>query len=308
MEMRPFIKATDTYILCYPNAGLPNTFVDYNEELHTTGDNLGQFSRDGLVNLVGGFCGTTPAHIKKVAESVAGVTPRERPESQGRDHMLLAGLEPLKVGQLSNFVNIEERCNVTGSRKFAMLVREGMYDEALAVAKVQVENRAQILGTNMDEGMLDGVSAMGRFCNLVSSEPNILTIATGLEEHYDYGKDFQKTTTVIKETFPGCRIIVFCWVLVEGGTTLCHHLQQSSSQEVTSVNGQGQWTVDSGQWTVDSRPEKTVVSGHWTRGQRRHLEKTPQPRIQYIQELKVVRLEKSKEEPVENETDTYPWT
>ena len=187
---------------------------------------------------------------------MAGVTPRERPESQGRDHMLLAGLEPLKVGQLSNFVNIEERCNVTGSRKFAMLVREGMYDEALAVAKVQVENRAQILGTNIDEGMLDGVSAMGRFCNLVSSEPNILTIATGLEEHYDYGKDFQKTTTVIKETFPGCRIIVFCWVLVEGGTTLCHHLQQSSSQEVTSVNGQGQ-----GQWTV--------VSGQWTRGQRR---------------------------------------
>ena len=309
IEMRPFIeaigKATDAYVLCYPNAGLPNTFGGYDEEPHTTGDNMGQFARDGLVNLVGGCCGTTPAHIKAVAEAVAGVTPRELPESQGRDHMLLAGLEPLKVGKLSNFVNIGERCNVAGSRKFARLVKEGKYDEALAVAKVQVENGAQVLDINMDEGMLDGVAAMARFCNLISSEPdiskvplcidssnfavveaglkcsqgkcvvnsislkageedfihkaktinrfggavvvmafdeegqaadrdrkveicqrsykilvekvgfnpqdiifdpNILTIATGLEEHNNYGKDFILATKYIKENLPGAHI------------------------------------------------------------------------------------------------------
>jgi len=309
LEMRPFIeaigKATDAYVLCYPNAGLPNTFGGYDEEPHTTGENMGQFARDGLVNLVGGCCGTTPPHIKAVTEAVAGVAPRVRPPSQANHHMLLAGLEPLKVGKLSNFVNIGERCNVAGSRKFCRLVKDGKYDEALAVAKVQVENGAQILDINMDEGMLDGPTAMAKFCNLISSEPdiskvplcidssnfavieaglkcsqgkcvinsislkageedfihkasiirrfggavvvmafdeegqaadrdrkveicqrsfkilvekvgfnpqdiifdpNILTIATGLEEHNNYGKDFVEATALIKETCPGCRI------------------------------------------------------------------------------------------------------
>lgn len=308
-EMRPFIeaigKATDAYVLCYPNAGLPNTFGGYDELPHTTGQNMMEFSRDGLVNIVGGCCGTTPDHIREVVKQVDGIVPRKRQKTQSDDHMLIAGLEPLKVGKLSNFVNIGERCNVAGSRKFCRLIKNGQYDEALSIAKMQVENGAQILDINMDEGMLDGPSAMARFCNLISSEPdisrvplcidssnfavieaglktsqgkcvvnsislkageadfiekakiinrfggavvvmafdefgqaadrdrkveicvrsfrilvdrvgfnpndiifdpNILTIATGIEEHNNYGKDFIEATKIIKEKCPGCRI------------------------------------------------------------------------------------------------------
>ena len=176
-EMRPFIeaigKATDAYVLCYPNAGLPNTFGGYDELPHETGQNMMEFSRDGLVNIVGGCCGTTPDHIREVVKQVDGIVPRKRQKTQSDDHMLIAGLEPLKVGKLSNFVNIGERCNVAGSRKFCRLIKNGQYDEALSIAKMQVENGAQILDINMDEGMLDGPSAMARFCNLISSEPDI---------------------------------------------------------------------------------------------------------------------------------------
>jgi len=308
-EMRPFIeaigKATDAYVLCYPNAGLPNTFGGYDELPHTTGQNMMEFARDGLVNIVGGCCGTTPDHIHEVYKQVEGIVPRKRNKAQSEDHMLISGLEPLKVGKLSNFVNIGERCNVAGSRKFCRLIKNGQYDEALSIAKMQVENGAQILDINMDEGMLDGPVAMARFCNLISSEPdiskvplcidssnfavieaglktsqgkcvvnsislkageedfiekakiirrfggavvvmafdelgqaadrdrkveicvrsfrilvdrvgfnpndiifdpNILTIATGIEEHNNYGKDFIEATKLIKEKCPGCRI------------------------------------------------------------------------------------------------------
>merc|ERR1719278_2207129 len=266
-----------------------------------------QFARAGLVNVVGGCCGTTPDHIREVRRMTEGIRPRQKPSEalESDHHMLLAGLEPLKVGKLSNFVNIGERCNVAGSRKFCRLIKDGKYDEALTVAKVQVENGAQILDINMDEGLLDGPAAMAKFCNLISSEPdiskvplcidssnfevieaglktsqgkcvinsislkageedfiekariikrfggavvvmafdeegqaadrdrkveicqrsykilvekvgfnpqdiifdpNILTIATGLEEHNNYGRDFIEATALIKETCPGCRI------------------------------------------------------------------------------------------------------
>lgn len=308
--MRPFIEAislaTDAFVICYPNAGLPNTFGGYDELPETTGKNMQEFARDGLVNIVGGCCGTTPDHIREVRRMSEGIPPRKRPaERVGTDHMLLAGLEPLKVGKLSNFVNIGERCNVAGSRKFCRLIKNGQYDEALSIAKLQVENGAQILDINMDEGMLDGVAAMARFCNLISSEPdiakiplcidssnfdvieaglktsqgkcvinsislkageadfihkariikrfggavvvmafdelgqaaerdrkveichrsynilvnkvgfnpndiifdpNILTIATGIEEHNNYGRDFIEATKMIKETCPGARV------------------------------------------------------------------------------------------------------
>ena len=179
--MRPFIeaisKASDAYIICYPNAGLPNTFGGYDELPEDTGKNMQEFARDGLVNIAGGCCGTTPDHIREVRRMTEGITPRQRPEvSIGADHMLLAGLEPLKVGKLSNFVNIGERCNVAGSRKFCRLIKEGNYDEALSIAKLQVENGAQVLDINMDEGMLDGPTAMARFCNLISSEPDIAKV------------------------------------------------------------------------------------------------------------------------------------
>ena len=307
--MRPFIetisKSTEAFVICYPNAGLPNTFGGYDELPETTGNNMAEFAMAGLVNVVGGCCGTTQDHIKEVRRITDGIKPRQPPLAVETDHMLLAGLEPLKVGKLSNFVNIGERCNVAGSRKFCRLIKNGQYDEALSIAKMQVENGAQILDINMDEGMLDGVSAMTRFCNLISSEPdiakvplcidssnfavieaglktfqgkcvinsislkggeadfihkariikrfggavvvmafdekgqaadrdrkveicqrsykilvdkvgfnpndiifdpNILTIATGIEEHNNYGKDFIEATELIKASCPGCRV------------------------------------------------------------------------------------------------------
>ena len=307
--MRPFIetisKSTDAFVICYPNAGLPNTFGGYDELPETTGKNMAEFAMDGLVNVVGGCCGTTQDHIREVRRMTEGIKPRQPPLAVETDHMLLAGLEPLKVGKLSNFVNIGERCNVAGSRKFCRLIKNGQYDEALSIAKMQVENGAQILDINMDEGMLDGVSAMTRFCNLISSEPdiakvplcidssnfavieaglktsqgkcvvnsislkggeadfihkakiirrfggavvvmafdekgqaadrdrkveicqrsfrvlvdkvgfnpndiifdpNILTIATGIEEHNNYGKDFIEATALIKRICQGCRV------------------------------------------------------------------------------------------------------
>ncbi|XP_070576417.1 methionine synthase-like [Ptychodera flava] len=308
-EMRPFIEAiglaTTAYVICYPNAGLPNTFGDYDETPETTATHLGSFAKDGLVNIVGGCCGTTPAHIKAIAEAVKPYKPRVPPKEYLSDHMLLSGLEPSKVGPQSLFVNIGERCNVAGSKKFARLIKNDLFEEALSIAKMQVEMGAQVLDINMDEGMLDGVNCMTKFVNLISSEPeickvplcidsskfhvieaglkctqgkcivnsislkegeedfmekarvvkrhgaamvvmafdevgqaaehdrkveictrsydilvnrvgfnpndiifdpNILTIATGIEEHNEYAINFVKATEIIKKTLPGARI------------------------------------------------------------------------------------------------------
>ncbi|XP_068866438.1 methionine synthase isoform X5 [Aphelocoma coerulescens] len=177
--MRPFIetigKCTTAYIICYPNAGLPNTFGGYDETPEVTAKHIKNFALDGLVNIVGGCCGTTPAHIRKIAEAVKFCKPRV-PQSLSQGYMLLSGLEPFRIGPYTNFVNIGERCNVAGSRKFAKLIMAGNYEEALSVAKLQVEMGAQILDINMDDGMLDGPAAMSRFCNLISSEPDIAKV------------------------------------------------------------------------------------------------------------------------------------
>uniref|UniRef100_A0A8D0E9X5 Methionine synthase n=1 Tax=Salvator merianae TaxID=96440 RepID=A0A8D0E9X5_SALMN len=179
-EMRPFIetigKCTTAYIICYPNAGLPNTFGGYDETPEVTANHLKHFALDGLVNIVGGCCGTTPAHIRAIAEAVKSCKPRIPASSFSKDYMLLSGLEPFRIGQYTNFVNIGERCNVAGSRKFAKLISAGNYEEALSVAKSQVEMGAQILDINMDDGMLDGPSAMARFCNFIASEPDIAKV------------------------------------------------------------------------------------------------------------------------------------
>ncbi|KAF2986077.1 hypothetical protein EK904_013712 [Melospiza melodia maxima] len=179
VEMRPFIetigKCTSAYIICYPNAGLPNTFGGYDETPEVTAKHIKNFALDGLVNIVGGCCGTTPAHIRKIAEAVKFCKPRV-PPSLSQGYMLLSGLEPFRIGPYTNFVNIGERCNVAGSRKFAKLIMAGNYEEALSVAKLQVEMGAQILDINMDDGMLDGPTAMTRFCNLISSEPDIAKV------------------------------------------------------------------------------------------------------------------------------------
>ncbi|KAH0622513.1 hypothetical protein JD844_024885, partial [Phrynosoma platyrhinos] len=179
-DMRPFIEAigkcTTAYIICYPNAGLPNTFGGYDETPEVTAKHLKTFALDGLVNIVGGCCGTTPAHIREIAEAVKGCKPRIPASSFSEGYMLLAGLEPFRIGQYTNFVNIGERCNVAGSRKFAKLIMAGKYEDALSIAKAQVELGAQVLDINMDDGMLDGPSAMARFCNFIASEPDIAKV------------------------------------------------------------------------------------------------------------------------------------
>ncbi|KAM6898711.1 methionine synthase isoform 2-T2 [Lycodopsis pacificus] len=179
-EMRPFIeaigKSTTAFIICYPNAGLPNTFGGYDETPEVTSSNLKEFATDGLVNIVGGCCGTTPAHIRAISEAVKHCQPRVPAADIYQDYMLLSGLEPFRIGPYTNFVNIGERCNVAGSRKFAKLIMEGNYEEALSIAKAQVEMGAQVLDINMDEGMLEGPAAMARFCKLIASEPDICRV------------------------------------------------------------------------------------------------------------------------------------
>ncbi|MFO0996515.1 MAG: methionine synthase [Alphaproteobacteria bacterium] len=174
-DLRPHIDAiariSDLYTSCHPNAGLPNAFGGYDEGPAYMADQLGEFARSGLLNIVGGCCGTTPEHIAAIAAAVKGLAPREPARS---DHRLsLAGLEPLSIGPETNFVNVGERTNVTGSAKFADLIKAGNYDAAIGVARQQVESGAQIIDVNMDEGMLDAERAMTTFLNLVAGEPEV---------------------------------------------------------------------------------------------------------------------------------------
>ncbi len=173
--MRPYIQELSRLahvpVSVHPNAGLPNEFGEYDETPESMAKTLGEFAAEGIVNIVGGCCGTTPEHIRVIAEAVLKYPPRKAPEPDGLLH--LSGMEPLTIGPDSMFVNIGERTNVTGSRKFARLIRENKYDEALTIAMNQVEGGAQIIDVNMDEGMLDSESAMTKFLNLIASEPEI---------------------------------------------------------------------------------------------------------------------------------------
>jgi len=174
-EMRPYIaemsRIADTFVSCYPNAGLPNAFGEYDETPHETAAIVEEFAASGFVNLVGGCCGTTPAHIAAIAKAVAGKT--RRTPATTEPALRLAGLEPLTVVPESLFVNVGERTNITGSPRFRNLIRDGDYVTALSVARQQVESGAQIIDINMDEGMIDGVAAMDRFVKLIASEPDI---------------------------------------------------------------------------------------------------------------------------------------
>jgi 5-methyltetrahydrofolate--homocysteine methyltransferase len=177
-EMRPYIeelaRVADCWISCYPNAGLPNAFGEYDEQPHDTACILEDFAQSGFVNLVGGCCGTTPDHIRHVAGHVRGKTPRA--PSPREALCRLSGLEPLNLTPEINFVNVGERTNVTGSAKFRDLVKAGDYPAGLAVARQQVEAGAQVIDVNMDEGMLDGPAAMTRFLNLIAGEPDIARV------------------------------------------------------------------------------------------------------------------------------------
>ncbi len=174
-EMRPYIaelsRVADTFVSCYPNAGLPNAFGEYDEAAAETAAVVHEFAQAGFVNLVGGCCGTTPAHISAIAEAVEHARPRVPVEPPSA--MRLSGLEPFTLDADSLFVNVGERTNITGSARFRKLIKDGDYDTALSVAAQQVENGAQVLDVNMDEGMIDGVAAMDRFTKLVASEPDI---------------------------------------------------------------------------------------------------------------------------------------
>jgi 5-methyltetrahydrofolate--homocysteine methyltransferase len=164
-------RAAPTFVSTHPNAGLPNEFGQYDENPEYMAGILREFAESGLVNLVGGCCGTTPAHIKAIAEAVAGLPPRVPPSLPPR--LRLSGLEPLTIGPDSIFVNVGERTNVTGSRKFARLILAGDYDAGLEIARQQVESGAQMVDVNMDEGMLDSQEAMSTFLHLIASEPDI---------------------------------------------------------------------------------------------------------------------------------------
>ena len=167
-------RFADVRTSCHPNAGLPNAFGGYDDTPEFMAKEIGDWARQGFLNIVGGCCGTTPAHIKTIAAALAGVRPRVRPKIEPK--LRLSGLEPLNIGEDSLFVNIGERTNITGSAAFKKLILNGEYAKGLDVARSQVENGAQLIDINMDEAMLDGVQAMGTFVNLVASEPDIARV------------------------------------------------------------------------------------------------------------------------------------
>ncbi len=174
-ELRQYVeelaRVCDCYISAHPNAGLPNAFGGYDETAEMLADEIESWARTGIVNIVGGCCGTSPEHIKAIAERVAAVDPRKVPKIEPQ--LRLSGLEPFNVGPDSLYVNVGERTNVTGSKAFARMILEGRFDDALAVARQQVENGAQVIDINMDEAMLDSLAAMDKFLKLIASEPDI---------------------------------------------------------------------------------------------------------------------------------------
>ena len=179
-ELRPWLTelsaVADTRVSCHPNAGLPNEFGGYDETPESMAKLLVDFAEQGLINVVGGCCGTQPQHIEAIVRALVGKKPRSVPKIPVE--LRLSGLEPMNVGSDSLFVNVGERTNVAGSAKFKRLITEDNYPEALSVAQQQVDSGAQIIDVNMDEGMLDSVHAMDRFLKLVATEPNIARVPT----------------------------------------------------------------------------------------------------------------------------------
>jgi len=174
-QLSPFVEdlsnVSDKFLSVHPNAGLPNEMGGYDETPQTMATTIEDFLNRGFVNIVGGCCGTTPEHIKAISEQVMSFKPRVPGEQ--KKYLRLSGMEPLVLRPDSNFMNIGERTNVTGSKKFARLIKEGKFEEALSVARDQVEGGAQVLDVNMDEGMLDSEEAMTKFLKLIASEPDI---------------------------------------------------------------------------------------------------------------------------------------
>ncbi len=177
-QMRPFLEELSNLapvpITCYPNAGLPNAFGGFDETPERMAADLGEFARNGWLNIAGGCCGSTPAHIRAIGEAIRGVAPRVVPQPPA--YSSFSGLEPLVFRPDTNFVNIGERTNVTGSPRFAELIRSGDFDKALSVARQQVDGGAQMIDVNMDEAMLDSAKCMTTFLNAVGAEPDIARV------------------------------------------------------------------------------------------------------------------------------------
>ncbi|MEM8208739.1 methionine synthase [Morganella morganii] len=177
-ELRQYVaelsRVADCYVSTHPNAGLPNAFGGYDLDAANMAGYISEWAQSGLLNIVGGCCGTTPDHIRAIAQAVADIPPRVIPDRPVACR--LAGLEPLTIDENSLFVNVGERTNITGSARFKRLIKEGNYQEALDIARNQVENGAQIIDINMDEGMLDSQAAMVRFLNMISGEPDIARV------------------------------------------------------------------------------------------------------------------------------------
>ena len=182
-ELRQYVeelsRIADTFVSVHPNAGLPNAFGEYDESAEEMRDEIREWVESGFVNIVGGCCGTTPEHIRVIGQGIALNSPRTIPQLPVTCR--LAGLEPLNIGPDTLFVNVGERTNVTGSARFRRLIKEGDYETALEVARQQVDNGAQIIDINMDEGMLDAKAAMIRFLNLIASEPDISRVPIMLD-------------------------------------------------------------------------------------------------------------------------------
>ena len=177
-ELKPYLeilsKRAECRVSAYPNAGLPNELGGYDQTAAEMQAFMLDFAQQGFVNIVGGCCGTTPEHIKLIADAVQSVEPRKIPTGNG--YTTLSGLELLEFRPELNFVNVGERTNVTGSKKFAQLILNSQYDDAISVARQQVESGAQIIDINMDEGLLDGEKAMTEYINMISSEPDIIKV------------------------------------------------------------------------------------------------------------------------------------
>ncbi len=174
-QLRPYLeelsRVSDRYVTCHPNAGLPNEFGEYDESPEAMAATVQEFAEAGFVNVIGGCCGTTPPHIRAIADAVADLAPRAIPQIPVRTR--LSGLEPVTIGPESLFLNVGERTNVTGSARFQRLIKEDDFETALQVARQQVDNGAQMIDVNMDEGLLDSEQAMVRFLNLIATEPDI---------------------------------------------------------------------------------------------------------------------------------------
>ncbi len=257
-EMRPYIeelaKISDTYICVYPNAGLPNEFGEYDQTPETMASIIKSFAESGFINIVGGCCGTTPQHIQAIATVVESIPPRQIPQLPAYCH--LSGLERLSIRPESNFINVGERTNVSGSARFARLIREADYTTALEVARQQVENGAQIIDINMDDAMLDSATAMREFCNLIASEPDIARVPVMIDS---------SKWSVIEEglkTLQG-KGIVNSISLKEGETTFINQakmiLRYGAAVVVMAFDEQGQAETMARKVTICERAYKILV-------------------------------------------------